>query len=499
MEFNINNLNNNANNINKIPINNGFISNGRKIISNNNSTDFINNRYNNINDQNFINNNININRNNNEFLSFENSKNNNNCNLNSNNNYDRNRINNSNYYSINNEMNNNNNITSRIDINSINVNNFVENNNNNYSKDLKSCKEFKFLFNNKIYKVKISITSNNQYLNIKSNEEGNSLYFYENQMSLIELTEFDKIFKTCDNIKDAFENMVKIFNIEHNSIQSIIDNKFILLLNILDLDGKFREKKLELKYNEDNLVENLWQQISELKVKNNNLNNELNEVKSENNNLKENYNSYKNDIIQEISKLKESLGKIENDSIPIDSNIIKNKEEFNFIIERLKKVKNNEDIKDLTDDGEIKIDFKLIYRASEDGDEAKDFHSKCDKYKNTLILVETKKKIRFGGFTTQTWEGNEIDKKDNKAFCFSLNKMKIYNSIKGQAAIFVSPNSGPAFENCIFEIKDKCFECGGMSSDDSNNYYDNQEIKCEINDGEEQFDVYDFEVFEVIF
>ena len=128
---------------------------------------------------------------------------------------------------------------------------------------------------------------------------------------------------------------------------------------------------------------------------------------------------------------------------------------------------------------------------------AKDFHSRCDGHKNTLVLVETKEKLRFGGFTTETWEGNVIDKKDENAFCFSLDKMKIYNSIKGRAAIFSSPTSGPAFENCIFEIKDNCFESGGICSDENKNYYDNQEIRCEINNGKEEFEVKDVEVFEV--
>ena len=77
--------------------------------------------------------------------------------------------------------------------------------------------------------------------------------------------------------------------------------------------------------------------------------------------------------------------------------------------------------------------------------------------------------------------------------------MKIYNSVKGKSAIFASPHSGPAFENCIFEIKDKCFENGGACSDDSQNFFDNQEKQNEINDGDEQFYVNDVEVFSVSF
>ena len=140
----------------------------------------------------------------------------------------------------------------------------------------------------------------------------------------------------------------------------------------------------------------------------------------------------------------------------------------------------------------------MIYRATRDGDAASDFHSKCDKSKNTLVIVKTKKGLRFGGFTSVTWEGKDEDKEDKKAFCFSLDKMKIYNCKKGKKAIFASPYSGPAFENCIFQIKDKCFEEGGECSDNINNNFQNQEVQYEINNGEELFEVADYEVFNVM-
>ena len=52
------------------------------------------------------------------------------------------------------------------------------------------------------------------------------------------------------------------------------------------------------------------------------------------------------------------------------------------------------------------LDFKwrLCYRASRDGWEAKDFHSNCDNKGPTVTVVKANDNI-FGGFTDQNWQG----------------------------------------------------------------------------------------------
>ena len=201
--------------------------------------------------------------------------------------------------------------------------------------------------------------------------------------------------------------------------------------------------------------------------------------------------SWKDEVTQDLILLKEKNKQYEFKLFKIDSNIIKEQKDYNFIIERLKQ--NYSEIPD------ININFYLIYRATKDGDAASDFHSKCDKSKNTLVIVKTKKGLRFGGFTSVSWEGKDEDKEDNKAFCFSLDKMKIYNCKKGKKAIFASPYIGPTFQNCIFQVNDKCFEAGGECSDNINNNYENQEVQYEINNEEREFEIVDVEVFNVMF
>ena len=67
------------------------------------------------------------------------------------------------------------------------------------------------------------------------------------------------------------------------------------------------------------------------------------------------------------------------------------------------------------------------------------------KAKSSLVLIETNKGKRFGGYTSTTWKGNCVDKLDKDAFIFSLNKRKIYENIKGEKAIGCYPKFEPVF------------------------------------------------------
>ena len=55
--------------------------------------------------------------------------------------------------------------------------------------------------------------------------------------------------------------------------------------------------------------------------------------------------------------------------------------------------------------------FSLLYKATLHGDKTSEFHKRCDNHQMTLILAENEKGVRFGGFTTKTWDGHCIKKK----------------------------------------------------------------------------------------
>jgi len=96
--------------------------------------------------------------------------------------------------------------------------------------------------------------------------------------------------------------------------------------------------------------------------------------------------------------------------------------------------------------------FTLLYRGTQDGFGAKDFHSKCDGHSNTLTIVKVRgSKFIFGGFTAVQWDSSGTWKSDPNAFIFSLTnndnkllKMKIHPN-QHQYAIRCKPEYGPTF------------------------------------------------------
>ena len=143
-----------------------------------------------------------------------------------------------------------------------------------------------------------------------------------------------------------------------------------------------------------------------------------------------------------------------------------------------------------------RIIINLLYKASADSDSAAVFHEKCDSANNTIVLVETKDGKRFGGYTTQSWRGNCIDKPDTDAFIFSFDKMKTYDNIPGDDAIGCYPKFGPIFLGCQIKIFDNAFTKGGTTFEKELNF--NTEEDYELTGGSRTFDVKDIEVYEVI-
>ena len=94
--------------------------------------------------------------------------------------------------------------------------------------------------------------------------------------------------------------------------------------------------------------------------------------------------------------------------------------------------------------------WTLLYRASEDGFDSKDFHTKCDAQANTLTIIKVDGSAHiFGGYTSVAWDLSGIWKHDANAFIFSLVnqekkplKMKV---IRPQYAICAHAKYGPMF------------------------------------------------------
>ena len=106
----------------------------------------------------------------------------------------------------------------------------------------------------------------------------------------------------------------------------------------------------------------------------------------------------------------------------------------------------------LKGDPKIKnIEYNLIYRSIEDGDFAQNFYAKCN-VSNNLILFKTRSGMKFGRYTKESWEAENILKKDKNAFSFCLNNNKIYEVEEDKAAIICDENLGPYFGDKFFGI-----------------------------------------------
>lgn len=71
------------------------------------------------------------------------------------------------------------------------------------------------------------------------------------------------------------------------------------------------------------------------------------------------------------------------------------------------------------------IRANLIYRASEHGWTAGDFHSKSDEYGPTLVLVQANNR-KFGGYTSRSWDQTGENGSDPTAFIFSIDNRQKY-------------------------------------------------------------------------
>ena len=148
---------------------------------------------------------------------------------------------------------------------------------------------------------------------------------------------------------------------------------------------------------------------------------------------------------------------------------------------------------------ENKLQFTIVnlFDSSLHGDSAYEFHNRCDFQYNTISLIETTTGHRFGGYTSECFESpnNYFDKKDNLSFVFSLDKMKIYDVIKGKYAISCDKNYGPYFRDdhiCIvdeFLTKESGTCIKGKGFNTTKNY--------ELNSGKKYFTIKRLQVFQI--
>ena len=321
----------------------------------------------------------------------------------------------------------------------------------NYENEIKTYKDenesYRSQLNDSIYKAR-----NDELLKIKET--------YENEIQLLR-ENFEKINNENESLKEEIEKLKHNYTIVVNENESLVND----INNIKDHQKDILNEDEIKRLIEENSVfrikaqenESLKKQIEEYKVK-----------------LKE-----QNEEREEEEDSREFIEKNE-----VIGDIIHNKNELDMITNKINKENK-------------KIIINLLYKATADSDRASVFHEKCDKAKNTIVLVETENGMRFGGYTTCSWSGNCVDKIDTDAFIFSFDKMKTYDNIPGDEAIGCYPKFGPIFLGCQIKIYDNFFIKGGTTFERELNF--NTEEDYELTGGDREFKVKDIEVYEVLF
>ena len=339
----------------------------------------------------------------------------------------------------------------------------------------------------------------------------------ENAQIKQQLAELSNLRKAASEVQVLRERVAQLDPLrrkaaEADALQGQLNELNMLRMKVAELSGIQNQlgelNNLKAQVGQMNLMKQQMDELNMLKAKveelsrNNMKSNAENDEKEMLKRKLQELENLKNEYEQEIKTLRENkttvATKVQESSglekkqllfeeraqqISVKGDIIHSTEELELITRKINKANK-------------KITLNLLYKATVDSDKAEAFHDKCDQAQSSLVLVETDKGKRFGGFTSCSWAGECIEKKDEDAFIFSLDKMQVYENIPGEEAIGCYPKFGPIFLGCQIRIYDNAFAKGGTTFEKGLNY--NTEEDFELTGGERIFGIKEIEVYEVI-
>ena len=402
------------------------------------------------------------------------------------------------------------------------------------------------------YNFKISLVDNKINLQLTEISENGPGKNYEGEFTLDELRQINRVFHLTNTIYDAqeeFKKAVERQKIALSENEAYVNIMFHMVLGTdnspfviaLPRNESARIMKLEqdsdmLKLERDNLMDKLeilkrnaneiLQSTNELENENNQLIDMVEKVEDEMNlsvpikpinpsqsvNMAPLLNKNKMDLDMNVNK--SVAPKIQKNKSPLEqkinaqsptpqsnpqiskklsfqklgngivSNIIRNEGELALITQRIQSYLNSN------------INYKILFFSRTDGDKAATFHKKCDNAKRSLVLIMDNDGNRFGGFTMRSWSGKNIQKKDEKAFVFSVDKNKIFPILPDEVAIGCYPSFGPIFFGCQIRVYDNFFNKGGSTYLKGLNYATDEDY--ELTNGKQAYGIKELEVYEVI-
>ena len=369
----------------------------------------------------------------------------------------------------------------------------------------------------------LNIKSKGEMITFSINVKKELLYDnYIKKISFKEIKKLNKVFLVLNSFNEFYDYLKSSSNKGKLDIKIYKDKiTIIIYLEVLfkqenaEIDLLIGKQDIDLNMEiiSKELLDIKGNKIQKLNKLNEDLNKEINNLKNKNEGLKKSQNEFMliisivsiliililSIIIYNLKNENKSLNKKIEDInkelsyILFKSSIMK-LGEANFIFSEIEK-RMNKSIKGLN----------KLYQASIDGGEPINFHKKCDRFSNTLVLIKSKGKRRFGGFTPIPWKskGGFIEDKKNQTFVFSLDNKKIYNLISiYQEAVYHHEDYGPRFGWKDIIIEGNPIENYKLRSipDD----YDYNGDKHPLSESDDSYNngyikALEYEVFEVLF
>ena len=334
---------------------------------------------------------------------------------------------------------------------------FIDNDNNNFRIFLRSNKNKTPSFSLCVIE-EISSTKSICYKKTFLVEEFN--YYVEGYKKFENIEDIQQelisnIKKGCIQINQLDESTKLVKIILNNSFQlSIKLNKVHIIFESNDIERISKQQVEEINFTK-NMISKISSNLQKCEEDNKNNDVNLNNLKNKASKLYDIFYQFKKNQKSQIPKQINNQGPSEEVMLTltkeeryrilgIKSDIVHTLQEL-FYLSRC-----------LSQEKATKLD--LLFKGPYQNFSAIIYHSSLDNIVPCLILVETDKGARFGGFTNQTWKGENVYKKDPTAFLFSLNYLEKYPVRQDcvSNAIFVKGDHLFSFGRGDLIIYDQC-------------------------------------------
>ena len=357
-------------------------------------------------------------------------------------------------------------------------------NNNETNKELFLVIKLNILMKEEI--LLLPLDKRNEYsqkysdMNVNENMDSSSIY-NENEESDKEIEDLSNNYK---KLKQKYKEMIKNHDIEinnfNNEIQELkeqnndLKQKLIALLEqVNQLSELINQKGIgKFRYS----LSSIQSLIERIEI--------LEELKEESTKSSKK-NSDGMGILLNTVKIQEKINNKKLKKCFKSSSILTSETDFDFLLNKLSKYN--------------PTSYKIIYKSSIDGDNVKTFHSNCDGEENVLIIIETNKGLKFGGFTSIGFDNSGYELRDDNAFLFSIDRRKVYDIIPGNNAIYCNRKFGPIFcskpDSSAYSIFVPDNYLNNKSTTTKKCYCYQMEESFELNNGAKEFLIKELEVF----